>query len=257
MTTVAVAPSGESSLAAVLSQATSGSVQQVSQLLSLSGTTLDLAATLLTVSVLSGNFESESGGGAVGTVGLGQPVGQPKGNGGSERFGRGAERGGRGLRDGTAGGRADAAAVGAAVDRAGTGLGSGAGRDPGAGEPVADGGGPKAIGCARGQPAAPATGSRAGTTPNPGRDRDRVQTGRVRRSRSRRRVRRRIGGQRPRAVSSTPRWRTWVLSGQAMDRRPTSVGGSGTCWPRVSMRAPRERWLPSSRRLRRWVPRGR
>jgi hypothetical protein len=82
LTTVAVAPTGESSLAAVLTQATTGSVQQVSQLLSFSGTTLNLAATLLTVSVLPGNFESESGGGAVGTVGLGQPVGQPKGNGG-------------------------------------------------------------------------------------------------------------------------------------------------------------------------------
>ena len=50
------------SSAGVLSQATSGSVQQVSQLLSLSGTTLDLAATLLTVSVV----ELESGGGSVG-----------------------------------------------------------------------------------------------------------------------------------------------------------------------------------------------
>jgi FG-GAP-like repeat len=87
LTTVAVAPSGESSLAAVLTQATTGSVQQVSQLLSFSGTTLNLAATLLTVSALSGNFESESGGGAVGTVGLGQQVGQPKGNGGSSGSG--------------------------------------------------------------------------------------------------------------------------------------------------------------------------
>ena len=50
LTTVAVAPSGGSSLEGVLSQATSGSVQQVSQLLTISGTTLDLAATLLTVS---------------------------------------------------------------------------------------------------------------------------------------------------------------------------------------------------------------
>jgi hypothetical protein len=60
-------------------------VQQVSQLLSISGTTLNLAATLLTVSALPGNFESESGGGAVATVGssgLGQPVVQPQGKGG-------------------------------------------------------------------------------------------------------------------------------------------------------------------------------
>jgi hypothetical protein len=43
----------------------SGSVQQVSQLLSLSGTTLDLAATLLTVSVV----EFESGGSTSATGG--------------------------------------------------------------------------------------------------------------------------------------------------------------------------------------------
>ena len=86
LTTVAVTPSGGSSLEGVLSQATGGSVQQVSQLLSLSGTTLDLAATLLTVSVLPGNFEGESGGGAsatVGSIGLGQPVGQTNPNGGA------------------------------------------------------------------------------------------------------------------------------------------------------------------------------
>jgi hypothetical protein len=48
----------EGSAAGALSQATTGSVQQVSQLLSLSGTTLDLAATLLTVSVIE--LESSS-----------------------------------------------------------------------------------------------------------------------------------------------------------------------------------------------------
>jgi hypothetical protein len=76
---------GESSPSAVLSQATSGSVQQVSQLLSLTGTTLDLAATLLTVSVVSIESESGTGGGlaSVGTTGLGQPVIPAKGNGGS------------------------------------------------------------------------------------------------------------------------------------------------------------------------------
>jgi hypothetical protein len=76
---------GESSPSAVLSQATSGSVQQVSQLLSLTGTTLDLAATLLTVSVVSIESESGASGGlaSVGTTGLGQPVIQAKGNGGS------------------------------------------------------------------------------------------------------------------------------------------------------------------------------
>jgi hypothetical protein len=65
-------------------------VQQVSQLLSFTGTTLNLAATLLTVSVLPGNFESESGGGAVataGAIGLGQPVVQPQGKGGPDGSG--------------------------------------------------------------------------------------------------------------------------------------------------------------------------
>jgi hypothetical protein len=69
-------------------------VQQDSQLLSFTGTTLNLAATLLTVSVLPGNFESESSGAvaSVGSVGLGQPVGQPKDNGGQR--GSGEEPGG-------------------------------------------------------------------------------------------------------------------------------------------------------------------
>ena len=53
------------SAAGALSQATTGSVQQVSQLLSLSGTTLDLAATLLTVSTVE--LESGSGTSATGS----------------------------------------------------------------------------------------------------------------------------------------------------------------------------------------------
>jgi FG-GAP-like repeat len=72
----------EGSSAGVLSQATSGSVQQVSQLLSLSGTTLDLAATLLTVSVV----EIESGGGTSatgGSTGPGQGQGSGQANGSS------------------------------------------------------------------------------------------------------------------------------------------------------------------------------
>jgi hypothetical protein len=78
--------SGGSSLEGVLSQATSGSVQQVSQLLTISGTTLDLAATLLTVSVLPGTFEGDSGGGAfatLGSTGFGQPAGPVKPDGDS------------------------------------------------------------------------------------------------------------------------------------------------------------------------------
>jgi hypothetical protein len=65
----------ESSAAAVLSEATSGSVQDVAQLLSLSGSTLDLAATLLTVSVV----EMESGGGSSSTGGSTGP-GQGQGS---------------------------------------------------------------------------------------------------------------------------------------------------------------------------------
>jgi hypothetical protein len=80
-----VAPSGEPSTGALLAQATSGSVQQVSQLLSLSGTTVDLAATLLTVSVVPGYYEGEASASAApagGATGLGQPAGPsgPDGN---------------------------------------------------------------------------------------------------------------------------------------------------------------------------------
>ena len=76
-----VTPGAGLSLAGVLSQATSGSVQQVAQLLSLTGSNLDLAATLLTVSVLPGNFDSESSAGAPATVsssGPGQSMAQNK-----------------------------------------------------------------------------------------------------------------------------------------------------------------------------------
>jgi len=75
LSAVVVTPGAALSLAGVLSQAASGSVQQVTQLLSLSGTTLDLTATLLTVSVAPGNNPSESNGGVVATAattGLGQ-----------------------------------------------------------------------------------------------------------------------------------------------------------------------------------------
>jgi hypothetical protein len=78
---VTIAATGSSSPEAALSQATAGSVQQVSQLLNISGTALDLATTLLTVSVLPGSLESESNGEAtatVGTTGFGQPMLQPR-----------------------------------------------------------------------------------------------------------------------------------------------------------------------------------
>ena len=77
--TSGVVTATEGSSAGVLSQATSGSVQSVSQLLSLSGTTLDLAATLLTVSVV----EFESGGSTSatgGSTGAGQGPGSSEAN---------------------------------------------------------------------------------------------------------------------------------------------------------------------------------
>jgi hypothetical protein len=81
---VAATSTGETSVSAVLTLAATGSVQQVSQLLSFTGTTLNLAATLLSVSVLPGNFEGESSGAVAtaGAVGLGQPVVQPQVKGG-------------------------------------------------------------------------------------------------------------------------------------------------------------------------------
>ena len=65
---------GPEAAAAVLSQATSGSVQQVTDLVSLSSSTLDLAATLLTVSVVE--IESSSG-----TSATGPSAGQGRGSG--------------------------------------------------------------------------------------------------------------------------------------------------------------------------------
>jgi hypothetical protein len=79
VTSVVVTPT-EGSSAGVLSQATGGSVQQVSQFLSLSGTTLDLAATLLTVSVV----EIESAGG---TSATGASAGPGPGQGSSQSSG--------------------------------------------------------------------------------------------------------------------------------------------------------------------------
>jgi hypothetical protein len=81
---VEVAPGSGSSLPGALAQAAGGSVQQVAQLLSLTGSALDLAATLLTVSVAPGEF----GAGTVATVGstgVGQGPGQARddGSGGS------------------------------------------------------------------------------------------------------------------------------------------------------------------------------
>jgi CSLREA domain-containing protein len=76
---VAVTPSAGLSVGGVLSEATSGSVEQVALLLSLTGATLDLAATLLTVSVV----ETESGGALALTASSTAPgQSQAKGNGG-------------------------------------------------------------------------------------------------------------------------------------------------------------------------------
>ena len=134
--TSTVVTATEGSSAGVLSQATSGSVQNVSQLLSLSGTTLDLAATLLTVSVVE--FESGGSTSATGSsAGPGQSPGSSQANDSSSDSGDepndeaksddGASQAIRRTGDG----------VGAAGDRPGTVLGTGARLDPGARRPIA------------------------------------------------------------------------------------------------------------------------
>jgi hypothetical protein len=57
-------PGGALSPAGAVSQATTGAVQQVAQLLSLNGSSLDLVASLVTVAVVPGSSEAELGGGA-------------------------------------------------------------------------------------------------------------------------------------------------------------------------------------------------
>jgi hypothetical protein len=86
---VVVTPATGLPLAAVLAQATSGSVQHVTQLVSLSGTTLELAGTVLTASVVTGSFEGGSSAlapASVSSSGLGQGQGpaQDRARGGSE-----------------------------------------------------------------------------------------------------------------------------------------------------------------------------
>jgi hypothetical protein len=86
---VEVTPGLGASPGEVLAQAAGGSIQQVAQLLSLSGSALDLAATLLTVSAVPGDAAGEFGAGLVATVsspGLGQGLGptpESHGSGGS------------------------------------------------------------------------------------------------------------------------------------------------------------------------------
>ncbi len=164
LTGASVTPT-EGSAAAVLSEATSGSVETQAQLLSLSGSTLDLAATLLTVSVV----EIEAGGGSAfdgraGRAGPGIEAGQR----GPQRFGRRADRGGGTARDRRAG-----VGVGAAGDRVGAILGAGACGAAGARGPLADGGGPQGDESARRGPTArPGAGSThdEGADRGPGQD---------------------------------------------------------------------------------------
>ena len=77
---VVVTPGSVPSPTAVLSQAASGSVQQVAQFMGLSGSSVDLAATLLTVSVVPGHSEAAL---AASSTGLGQGLGPTKGNDGA------------------------------------------------------------------------------------------------------------------------------------------------------------------------------
>ena len=101
-------------------------MQQVSQLLSLSGTTLDLAATLLTVSVLcrATSRASRAAGrsrrsGRSGSASRWASQAQRR----LERLGRATERGRRARRSRDAGRDRPPAGVGGPLDRAGTGLG--------------------------------------------------------------------------------------------------------------------------------------
>jgi hypothetical protein len=72
-----VTPTESLTQTSVLSEATSGSVAQVTSLLSLEGSALDLAATLLTVSLVSVENESGSGAGAApGATGAAPGAGQ-------------------------------------------------------------------------------------------------------------------------------------------------------------------------------------
>ena len=112
-TSVAVTPSAGLSVGGVLSEATSGAVEQVALLLSLTGAELDLAATLLTVSVV----ETESSGSV--RLRLVNSTGTVAGQGQRRRLrrvGRRARRESRGSRasDPVPGG--EDAAVAAAVD---------------------------------------------------------------------------------------------------------------------------------------------
>jgi hypothetical protein len=78
--TVVVTPSSLPAPSETLSQAASGSVQQVAQLMGLSGSTFDLAATLLTVSVIPTHTDSAL---SASSAGLGQGMGQANRNDGS------------------------------------------------------------------------------------------------------------------------------------------------------------------------------
>jgi hypothetical protein len=80
VSTVVVTPSAVPSPSATLFQAASGSVQQVAQLIGLSDSTFDLAATLLTVSVIPSHTDSAP---SSSSAGLGQGLGQAQGNDGS------------------------------------------------------------------------------------------------------------------------------------------------------------------------------
>ena len=106
------------SLASILEQATSGSVQSVAQFLTLTGSNLDLAATLLTVSVVPSNLESESGGAGGGQFNRRGPgTGQGRLRRHFGRFGTRPARSRRERRFAAQPGAAIDAGVGARVDR--------------------------------------------------------------------------------------------------------------------------------------------
>jgi hypothetical protein len=84
-------PGGPLSPAGALAQAATGTFQQVAQLLSLNGSTLDLAAALFTVAVVPGASEGESGGAGPAATAALAPAGV---QGVTQGLGRGPDRGG-------------------------------------------------------------------------------------------------------------------------------------------------------------------
>ena len=251
--TSVVVTATEGSSAGVLSQATSGSVQQVSQLLSLSGTTLELAATLLTVSVV----EIESDGG---TSATGGSTGPGQGQGSSQANGSSSDSGDEPSDEAKQDDGASQAIVERATawERLAIGLErsweraravilevdgrSPAAEDRNATVPPATG---RTVAPPVPTPARPTTKDRTGARPGPPR-RPRPRSSLP----SCRWGHRPSRGQRTPAEPSMPRWETSARVVTPMDRRHARAWDCGTSWPRPNLLNGHDDWLRWSRRLR-------